>query len=260
MAGEVINNSLRQVFGVPTDLSNLFVLPFNKASKGTPSDFLINFLGRPASFLNKKSQWVLIFDNLQMNILPAISIAYEREPGGIARWNTEAAARVITSNSYQQDRGCLFCQAIAIPGESGNVIAEGNIKNGALIRGFVGAGRNDFPSMRMSFIDTNISFADSFLRGWSLATSHFGMVAQDGTRKNYRTNATLFRYSITPNGPSISARYTFEGICCTSIAEEELSYDVDNTYVRREAQFSYHNYSLDTVTDMDKAFIKNSRV
>lgn len=212
-------------------------------SKATPADYLNIFLSRPASFIPKGAQWAVFFHDLSKKILPALTLAYKREPGGNDAWSTEQDAAGILISDYQTKFGCFFCTAIGIPGDGGQPIAEGDIKHGGLIRSHVGAGRNDFPALKMSFIDTNVSFADTFLRGWSLATNHFGMIARDGD-KNYRTTATLFKFGISPTGPFVLSTYTFDGICCTSVSSEELNYDPPSGYVRREAEFSYHSYSL----------------
>lgn len=221
------------------------------------SYFLNVFLGNPASSIPKGAQWAVFFDDLK-TILPAIQLAYSSEPGGNNAWKTEEAARVILNENYQNRDGvgCLFCQALSIPGEGLTPVAEG-IKYNGFLRSYLGAGRNDFPIMRMTFLDTNISFTDTVLRGWALATAKFGMIARSG-EKNYRTNMTCYRYSITPNGPSILQKVYFEGICCVSIEEEELNYDPMSSAPKRRAQFIYHNYHMDTVTDVDPSILNNA--
>jgi hypothetical protein len=257
MAANDINQNLRQIFNIPDDIRSIFT--FNNVPKGTPSDFLSTFLARPASFIPKGSQWALVMDDLPTKILPAITLAYSREPGGKTRWDSERAARVILTPDYQHTRGCMFCQAVSIPGEGSTAVVEGGIKHTGLIRSYVGGGRNDFGIMRMSFIDTNISFADSFLRGWALATSHFGMIARENSPKNYRTNATIYKFGITPKGPTVLSSFTLEGLCCISVSEEEANYDPSTNFVRREAQFVYHNYSYNAGSNLDSRIINNSR-
>jgi hypothetical protein len=215
-------------------------------NKAHPSYFLGNFLSRPASAIPKGAQWAVQFENLQFGILPAVELAYSHEPGS-RRWQTTKAAEVILSPDYQENKGCLFCQAIALPGEGLTPIAEGSIKSNAFLRSYVGAGRNDTPVMRMTFIDTNISFCDTFLRGWSLATANFGMIARSPSDdRNYRTNLNCYKFGITPSGPIILQTMTFEGICCVGVSEEEYNYETATSYVKREAQFVYHSYSVDS--------------
>jgi len=208
--------------------------------------FLDGFLSRQPSSIPKGAQWAVTFDNLESSILPSITKAYSYEPGN-NKWKTEQSASIILTDEYQKTRGCLFCQAIGLPGESMVANIEGNINSNAFIRSYVGGGRNAFPIMRMTFLDTYTSFCDSFLRGWALATSNFGMIARSkGTAENYRTNLTCYKFGVTPDGPYIIQRITFDGICCISVSEEEYNYVPVSAPVLREAQFVYNSYSIDT--------------
>lgn len=209
--------------------------------------FLTTFLGRPASTLPKGGQWAVTFHDLRRKILPAIDNAYDSEPGLI--WDTTAAAKVVLSDQYQTTNGCLFCQAISLPGEGITPVPEG-IKSNAFIRSYVGAGRNDFPLLRMSFLETNISFVDTFLRGWVLATAKYGMVARSGN-KNYRTDMTCYKYSVGPKGLYVRQKLEFQGVCCISVSDEEYNYDHGTSVMRRDAQFAYHSYSVDAVDGLD---------
>jgi hypothetical protein len=225
--------------------------------KNNAYSFLDIFLSRPASSIPKGAQWAVSFDGLS-DVLPSIKKAYDYEPQGIGKWNTLEAASTILTDEYQKSRGCLFCQAIALPGEGSTAVSEGNIKANAFIRSYVGAGRNDFPIMRMAFIDTHVSFADSFLRGWSLATANFGLIARSDIK--YRTNLTCHKFGITPKGPFIIQTMKFQDICCISVSEEEYQYTPPTSPVLREAQFVYNNYIIDTVTENSQEFLLNGRV
>lgn len=221
--------------------------------KAALNSFVNTFLSRPASGIPKGAQWAVFFDDLQQNILPSITNAYVGEPG--QKWRTEEAAKVITTDLYQTNDGCLFCQAISLPGEGSTPVAEG-LKTNGYIRTYVGAGRNDFPVLRMSFLETNISFADTFLRGWALATSKFGMIARSGN-KNYRTNMTCYKFSVGPKGSYVSSRLRFEGICCVGIGDEEFNYDHVTSSMKRDAQFVYNSYSIDAMDGMDPSILQN---
>lgn len=223
--------------------------------------FLSLFLSRPASALPKGAQWVVAFENLSSRILPGIKKAYEYEPRA-QEWQTERAARAVLSDEYQSTRGCLFCQAIALPGEATQVNAEGNIKSNGFIRSYVGAGRDDFPKMRMTFLETNVSFADNFLRGWALSTSNFGMLARSKSDPlNYRTNLICYKIgTIAPDlPPFILMTMSFYDICCISVSEEEYNYAPSTSPVMREAQFVYNSYSVDTATGNSESMLTNNR-
>jgi hypothetical protein len=224
------------------------------------SYFLNVFLQRPASSIPKGSHWAVFFDNIAGRIMPAIDLAYETEPYA-EMWSTRKTAQVVLNREYNEadGLGCLFCQAIDLPGEGSTPIAEGNIKYNGFIRGYVGAGRNDFPVMRMSFLDTNISFTETLLRGWALATAKFGMIARNDS-KNYRTDMTCIKFVSTPLGMKINATAKFKDICCISIDNQELNHDHQGVPIKRNAQFVYQSYSMNTVTDVSEDLLKNNKV
>ena len=215
-------------------------------NKGNPAYFVSSFLSKPTTSIPKGAQWAVFFNDLERTILPAIELAYKREPVG-SNWKTQEAAAAILTQEYQSNKGCLFCQAIGLPGEGGNPVPAGDIKYGSLVRSHVGAGRNDYSAMRMTFLDTNVSFCDSFLRGWALATSAFGMVVRSG-EFNYRTDLICVKFGITPVGPVILQQMSFQGLCCISVSEEEYNYREVTAPVEREAQFLYHSYQVETYT------------
>ena len=215
--------------------------------------FLDNVLSRPATSIPKGSQWIVTFQSgdktLEECIFPAIDLAYKNEPNlGGSKWNTREAATSILTDEYQKNKGCMFCQAIELPGDGSQVNAEGNIKTNAFLRSYVGGGRNDLPIMKMTFLDTNVSFSDSFLRGWALATANFGLIARSKTDpKNYRCDIICNKFGITPDGPFIIQTMIFKDACCISVSSEEYQYTHSTSAVLREAQFIYNSYTVNTI-------------
>jgi len=232
----------------------------SSSPKGAIHNFLQTFLTSPASSIPKGAQWIVSFETgentLARNIFPAIELAYKYEPNA---WKTKDSATSILTEFYQDTKGCMFCQAISLPGEGTDVNVEGNIKSNAYIRSYVGGGRTDFQQMRMTFLDTNVSFVDSFLRGWSLATANFGMIARSKrSEENYRTDIVCYKYAITPKGPSIIQTILFKDACCISVSDEEYQYTTSTSPVLREARFVYNSYSIDTVTGVLPEIKNNS--
>lgn len=241
-------------------------MAIDRVSENIPS-FLDGFLSKPSSSIPKGAQWIISFEeasergSLVDAILPAITLAYKREPNASGKWNTEEAAKTILTPAYQGSRGCLFCQAIGLPGDAMNPVTEGSIKSNEFIRSYVGAGRDDFPIMRATFLDTHVSFVDSFLRGWALATANFGLLARPiGDDKNYRTNLVCHKFGITQKGPFIIQTMTFKDICCVGVSEEEYTYNHASAPVLREARFVYNSYTVDTVSRNSEEFLMNKRV
>jgi hypothetical protein len=209
--------------------------------------FFHDILTTPAGSLPKGAQWLVAFSDLKANILPGITEALRRES---KPWLIDLASEAITNDIFQKNSGCVFCQAIAIPGEIITTNAAGNIETNSFLKTYVGGGRTLWPELRMSFFDSNISFADSFLRAWAISTANFGMLARyRGTTENYRTDLTCWKLgSYAPDyPPTVLMKVTFYDICCVSVSEEELTYEAATAYFKREAKFIYNHYSIDTV-------------
>jgi hypothetical protein len=213
--------------------------------------FLQQVLSSPAGSIPRGAQWVVAFDDLKGNILEnGIKQAIQYE-GKASAWKYDEAAQVILSDKFQANSGCVFAQAVDIPGEGLVVNPEGNIVSNAFRRSYVGQGINQLPEMRMTFLETNISFADNFLRPWVLATGTFGMIALDRNHpNNYRTNMTCYKIGPYSPGtpPSVLLRIDFYDICCTFVSNEEINYTATSAPQLREARFIYNYYSIDSTT------------
>jgi hypothetical protein len=205
--------------------------------------FLEQFLSRPASALPKGAQWVLQFDAGNGAIVPveAIKKCIKYEPGG---WEIEEGMNLVLDKNYHETKGCLFAQAVQIPGESMVANPEGLQTNG-FIRGFVGGGRDTFPSLQVTFIETNISFVDNVIRPWIIATSHLGLIARSG-EDNYRGTINVFKLGVIDSfkPPIVTQKYIFWGACPISITGEEYNYSPSNSPINRETTFTYHYYSV----------------
>ncbi len=218
--------------------------------------FFHNVLTTPAGALPRGAQWIVAFHNLQANILPGIKTALEYES---KTWAIEAASKAITNDLFQKNSGCIFCQAIGLPGESLTANPAGNVVSNSFVRSYVAEGRTQWPEMRMSFLDTNISFADSFLRAWVISTGMHGMLARDrGGNESYRTDVTCYKLGSKKASlpPTILAKFEFFDVCCISVNEEEYTYEPSTSYSKREAKFIFNHYLVDTVSDND--FLTNS--
>jgi len=228
--------------------------------------FLSNFLSKPASALPKGAQWVLHFlgngytgSNNTPQLIPtdAIKLGISYEPNVANSWKIQQALDLVTTNEYIETKGCLFVQAVQIPGEGNQVNPEGLMFNG-YIRGTIGAGREPYNGMQIVFLETNVSFVDNVIRPWTIATSHLGMIARPGG-SNYRCNIAVYKLGVTDqqSPPVILQKYTFYGACPTTIDGEEYNYAVSNTPTNRNTTFTYYYYTLDTIYDGAEFFINN---
>ena len=220
--------------------------------------FLQAVLSSPVGSINRGSQWVVDFANLGSAILPAIkkALTYEGKT-----WLIDKASQAVLGDDFQKTKGCVFAQAIDIPGESLVVNPGGNIMSNAFLRSYVGEGRNQMPEMRMTFLDTNVSFADNFLRPWVIATGNFGLWANTNVNEQYRTDITCYKLGAynAALSPAITQIITFYGACCTSVANEELNYAPMTSPQLREGRFIYNYYSVSDASDSGNLFLKSPR-
>ena len=218
--------------------------------------FLTQVLQSPAGSIPKGAQWVLSFDGVYGEVattgntgkivpIEAIKKGTLFEPG---KWNIDPSIDATLEEKYQTTKGCMWAQAVSVPGEGLSVNTEGVSYNG-YIRSQVGAGRADQNTLSISFLDTNISFVDNTIRAWVIATGHLGMIARTGP-DNYRGNVSLYRLGVltSEDPPFVTQHYQFYGVCPISITTEEWNYSRDISFRPREATFAYHYYTLDTVT------------
>lgn len=217
--------------------------------------FLTTFLSKPASALPKGAQWVLSFDGSYLapgeqrirenDVLPVTAIrqGLGYEPQG---WNIEQGLNTLLARDYQQTKGCLFAQAVQIPGESVVANPEGLQLNG-YIRTTSGGGRNAFQNIQISFLETNVSFVDNVIRPWVVATSHLGFIARPGA-SNYRCNISVYKLGVYSNDttPYVACKYNFYGACPIDVSGEEYNYTQTSAPVNREATFIYHYYTIET--------------
>jgi hypothetical protein len=205
--------------------------------------FLSEFLTRPATAIPKGAQWILEFENFPTD---AIRTALYYEP---IEWNIDDAIVKCTEARLQNTKGCLFAQAVQLPGESMVANPEGLQYNG-YIRTTVGGGRDAYTPLQIVFLDTNVSFADNVIRPWVIATSHYGLVASSKDPE-YRANFSLYRLGVISRDepPHVTQKYTFYDACPVSVAGEEFNYSLQTSPRLRETTFVYHYYTIDSVTD-----------
>ena len=206
--------------------------------------FFKSFLSKPASALPKGAQWVVDFEGLN-DVKDAILRTAEIEP---SKWDIKAGLNTLIENNDYNRKGCLFCQAVSVPGEQAVANPEGIQKN-HFIRTAVGGGRSDYApnGLRMVFLDTNVSFVDNVIRPWAVTTARLGMIARDKPNV-YRQNISVYKIGVlTPqDSPFILQKYTFFQACAVSVSEEEYNYTPTSAPVNREATFIFDHYSLET--------------
>lgn len=203
--------------------------------------FLNAVLSTPAGALPKGPLWVIVFD-FDNNILNTIKSVKDYEPTMPEPWSIEEALNTVTSQRYQQEKGCMFAQTVSLPGEQFLYGREGPQYN-SYIRGGVGQGRVDFDSVQINFLNTNVNFVDNVIRPWAVMTGHLGMIARPPEKK-YRCNLTVYKLGVdrVDRPPFIAQQFNFWGVCPIGVGGEDLTYS-DNSQITKSAEFVYHWYT-----------------
>jgi hypothetical protein len=219
--------------------------------------FLNEVLASPAGSIPKGAQWMLQFEGLyngqtvdaKSDVIPVKAIKTYGTTTQPGKWVIDDCVNATVDETYQTRKGCVFVQAVQMPGESTTVNPVGDQMNGFL-RSYVGGGRDVYPAMKMQFLDTNISFVDNTLRAWVIATSRLGLIARKGD-ENYRCNFSIWKLGVTSaeEPPTVTQHYTFWGACPIEIDSEEWNYSAGSRSDTRGVSFLYHYYTLDTFTD-----------
>lgn len=214
--------------------------------EGQIPHFLQAYLSKPASALPKGAFWVVNFEDLN-SVKKAIlkTAELERNSG----WNIEEGLKCLLDNDDYKSKGCLFCQAVSVPGEQAIVNPEGIQKN-HFIRTATGDGRADYApgGLKMVFLDTNVSFVDNIIRPWVVTTARLGMIARPNGSKQYRQTISVYKLGVLTykDRPFVLQKYTFEGVCPVEVSPEEYNYSPATSPVSREATFVFHSYKIET--------------
>lgn len=199
-------------------------------------------LQTPAGALPKGPLWIVVFD-FDTNLRNTIKSVREYEPKAPSTWEIDEALDTITSNNYQSTKGCVLAQGVNIPGESLITNVEGLQYNG-YIRSRVGLGRQDFDTLRIDFLNTNVSFVDNVIRPWAIMTGHLGMIVRPPEQK-YRCNITIYRLGISSRDkpPEVIQQYNFVDACAIGVSQEVLSYGPEGNSIIKSAEFAYQWYT-----------------
>jgi hypothetical protein len=206
--------------------------------------FLTAILSTPAGALPKGPLWVVTFD-FDADLKNTISQAKQYEPQLPESWEIESALEAITTNTYQTTKGCVLAQSINIPGESLITSFEGTQSNG-FIRSRIGLGRQDFETLNISFLNTNVNFVDNVIRPWTVMTGHLGMIARPKEKKYRCNNVELIRLGVlSPDKPPVEIqKFNFYGVCPISVETEQLNYSSSSNPITKSAMFAFQWYTV----------------
>lgn len=184
------------------------------------------------------------------------------------------------TNSSKLVTGCYFARSINIPGEKIDILNPSIPGAGGLYFHNVLNKRQAPTNLQISFMETNASFVDLFLRPWSVLASHIGSIARDPTNSlKVNIEATFYaksQYNSKRNSggninsespkpytrasvsklpelselePQPRKKFLFEAAMPLTINNQEYTY-VGEALQIRPVDFIYESYKVDTYSGM----------
>lgn len=141
-----------------------------------------------------------------------------------------------------------------VPGDEHNIGKIGVDQTGAL-KGVISEKRSDSQNLKLSFIETNVSFVDTVLRPWMIALSHKGLKYAP-----LRTNIEITLYQLNPINisPQFTERKTIRFIqaCPINIDSREYNY-VTNEIRGRDVEFCFNDYYITTYKQPERTSLSD---
>ena len=229
------------------------------------------------------SLWVVFFKVPDIVTDDAMAAWGEHIIGITGSESVDLARGRLLTDKFQKTVGCAFAQTVQIPQEQINMERVG-IQN---MRGFVPTPiittRQQFASVNIEFLETNISFVDFLMRPWAILGSHFGSIARGpgkvpGSEKERPISLSTdmlvinlsragFKPKVTQdsNGEHVIENdrgfiprkiWIFHGCQPVTIDSQRFTYSTDTTVERRNVEFMFKRYQVYLPSKMESLFAK----
>jgi len=237
-------NPLTQMFSLNSDV-------LNKAP--SPYSFYLDILSQWPTAPALASMWLVVINLRSVSALmnnPAALVSLF-DSGDFQPWEiSQGTVDDLTKPEYQQTienlMGCVFAQEVSIPGETITATQE-NLNWGGLQTPYIIKGRNSFDKIKMSFLETNASFADLVIRPWIVLASHLGLIARSpGSPKNVKCDfMDVIQFAKTGPYSSVAIRKIVRYYDVVPVTLDSLTLShLEEGLKRRNVSFIYNGYSV----------------
>ncbi len=213
-----------------------------------------DLLGQQNTSIPIQSQWVLVFDHFPTTVISDVKKLeqYAGAQGNIS-WDIQDAFSKLVASPLQQTLGCIFAQGIQLPPDGFDNLRVGEYYGG-YVKGLISTNRKEFGTFGVSFLETNLSFAEGVLRPWSIVVAHKSLIARGTALPNSTTPAqstdlktTITVYQLGKAGygvpPVIRKQFSFYNCVPSSIDSEEYSYEGEKV-IQRQVEFLFSYYTV----------------
>lgn len=208
--------------------------------------------------------WVIVIEaQNRSHLLKSIQSVGSIEPTLKGKWEiSQNALNSVFNDQTQNVIGCIFADSIRIPNESLNIGVAGGAQgtNGHLSTP-IATGRGSNNNIQIGFRETNLSFADIFLKPWSIITSYKGLINDDGRISSNSGAAywggsiksNIHIYQLATNGgvgdacieSVIRKEYHFYDAVPTNINSDDLKSEAGSPNMR-QVDFTFNYYTIGT--------------
>ncbi len=189
------------------------------------------------------TNWALLIEMPSENFLREIAdTAKSFNPNP---WQVDDSIKRVMIPAYQEIIGCIFAQGIVIPGSDSGITFSTTGKQSFMSSPLLEK-RNDNSELEVSFLETNTSFTDFFLRPWWNLVQYKGLVARP-KESSVKCKFKLFQFKKTQEDLQSGIRkvVVFNNVVPSKISNESLKYDIgSNNDLFRQANFSYSDFTI----------------
>jgi len=221
----------------------------NVNNSGSEVGTFVQFLSNPATQIPLDSNFLISFDPIP----PALNSGTDLWKNLEYNWNVAPTLNSLIGQTQKQtvfgNSVCLFAQAIDIPGEAVGTERASTPLGGAaggLIPGVVSTSRAAYNDLTISFLETNQSFIDFFIRPWITLVGHYGLIVRDSASpQNVKTDITVVHFDKNDNQTNGGVRRVFTFYSCAPVNIGDSKYSYGKAEIRVEpVKFVYNNYKI----------------
>jgi len=269
------------------------LLGFNQGlgTRGSAQNFIVNNItshsGAPISV---RDQFMHILDTWEYSIpLNQLWMVFFNIPPAVStesmkRWGEDiiptvgesdinlAKNRFNNTDMYMRNVGCAFAQTFTVPQEQ-NAISKVGPTNRGFLKAPILEQRQQFASINIEFLESNLSFVDFLIRPWTVLSSHLGYVARPDAVSNLATDIVVINFAkggvdfeFAPGVPVRSDRnvrtdtvqvrnnrgfvarkmYLFSGCTPINVGPERYGYSPEGGVDRRDTEWVFKRYQVMT--------------
>lgn len=207
--------------------------------------------------------WVIVIDAQNKNhLFRSLASVENIEPSYYSKWVVRPQDLNEIYNKHTQETiGCIFAQSVKIPGESLQATHFGTSSekgNGHLKSPGI-ENRNNATNLEITFTETNLSFADTFIRPWIVVAGYKGLVVDDGSLKGAAPywggsiKSNIHIYQLAKGGDSMREnascapsyiRKEFHFFDCVPITLVDNEVAQESQLDKRQTTFVYNYYTM----------------